>query len=113
MIASYPNRHFQLWEYTVSHGSLLVRSPRKPTIAKNIDIIFVGVEFISSPRHLKGVELMRASPSDVIKVSAEMGKELAADQVFILFSQGKRFPVVAAGYKIDENESDIFDSPFV
>lgn len=112
MIASYPARHFQLWEYKVSHGSLLVRSPRKPSIATNIDIIFAGVEFIGVPRHLKGVDFAKGSSNDVQLVEQLLGRDISPDQVFVLISEGKRFPIVAAGYKVDENEADIFDSPF-
>lgn len=112
MIATYPNRHFQLWEYKVSHGSLLLRSPRKPTIPTNIDIIFVGVEFISAPRHFNGVELTQGTPDDIKSVSGAVGREVQAEHVFVLMSEGSRFFVVAAAFKLDENECDIFESPF-
>ena len=51
------NRNFQLWEYHVSHGSLLIRSPKRGEDTKNIDIVFAGVEYMALPRHLKSVEL--------------------------------------------------------
>lgn len=35
MIVSYPDRRFQMWEHRVSHGSLLVRSPRGPEAERN------------------------------------------------------------------------------
>ena len=41
---SFSGRTFQLWEYRVSHGSLLIRSPKGEDVAMNIDIICVGVE---------------------------------------------------------------------
>jgi len=112
MIASYPTRHFQLWEYKVSHGSLLVRSPRKPTIQTNIDIIFVGVEFIGTPRHFNGIDLMQGTQDDVKSAGATLGREVQAEQVFVLISEGSRYFVVATACKLDENEGDIFDSPF-
>ncbi len=34
------NRIFQFWEYKVSHGSLLIRSPMKEEQQYNIDIKF-------------------------------------------------------------------------
>lgn len=113
MIASYPSRHFQIWEYKVSHGSLLVRSPRKIPSSKNIDIVFAGVEFIGLPRHLRGVEFDKGSADDIRSVKHFAGYDILPEQVFILISNGKRFPVVAAGFCVDENEADIFDSPFV
>ena len=35
MIADFPDRRFQLWEYRVSHGSLLIPSPKNPEAARN------------------------------------------------------------------------------
>jgi hypothetical protein len=45
----------------VSHGSLLVRSPKGPDATTNVDLIFVGVEYICCPRMLRGVELVEAT----------------------------------------------------
>ncbi len=112
MIASYQARHFQLWEYKVSHGSLLVRSPRRPTIPTNIDLFFVGVEFVMLPRHLEGVELMHGTLDDVKKIRTIIGHEVPAKHVFVFLSSGNRFHVVATTYKLDQNEGDIFGSPF-
>jgi hypothetical protein len=52
MSATYPDRRFQLWEYRVSHGSLLIRSPKGPDAEMNIDLVFSGVEFVACPRTL-------------------------------------------------------------
>lgn len=38
MIVSYPNRRFQIWEYRISHGFLLIRSPRNASVETNADI---------------------------------------------------------------------------
>jgi hypothetical protein len=46
MSVSYLSRRFQLWEYRVSHGSLLVRSPKGPDATTNVDLVFDGVEYI-------------------------------------------------------------------
>ena len=110
MIASYPDRHFQVWEFHVSHGCLLVRSPRKPSIATNIDIVFAGVEFMSLPRHLKGVDFAKATPVDIQWIVQALGRDIPPDQAFVLISEGTRHPVVASGYDVSENEADIFDS---
>lgn len=113
MIASFPDRRFQLWEYKVSHGSLLVRSPRGPEVEHNIDLMFAGVEYLSSPRHLRGLELDHGDQSDVDTAVAALGREAVPERVFVLTSEGRRHLVVAAGYRIREHRGDIFDSPFV
>jgi hypothetical protein len=111
MIASFPDRRFQLWEYSVSHGSLLVRSPRGPRIDTNIDLVFVGVAFISAPRHLRGLELDHGNDDDIDRVVAEVG-EIDGGHVFALRSAGRRHLVLAAACRVSENQGDIFDSPF-
>lgn len=113
MLASYPERRFQLWEYRVSHGSLLVRSPRGPKAALNVDIVFVGVEYVAAPRLMHGIHLLPGEPDDVARVTRETERELGAvDRVFVLSSAGHRHLVVAAGYRVEEHQRDIFDSPF-
>lgn len=112
MIGSFPGRRFQLWEYRVSHGSLLVRSPRSADAETNIDIIFVGVEFVSAPRHLRGVELDQGVRSDVEAAAVALGREVEPREVFTLTSEGRRHVVVAAGHQVKEHTGDIFDSPF-
>ena len=50
MKSSFENSEFQLWEFKVSHGSLLIRSPKGPETPKNIDLVQGGPgEFHSFP----------------------------------------------------------------
>jgi hypothetical protein len=118
MIASYPNRRFQLWEYTVSHGVLLVRSPISPlgpdgTIAtNNIDLFFVDVIFISAPRFMDGVTLEEGNAEDIKRAETLLNSSLYDSSVFVLNSGGCRHWVVAAYCKVDENEMDLFENYF-
>jgi hypothetical protein len=108
-----PNgRNFQLWEYQVSHSSLLLRSPRRGDQKYNIDIIFFGVEFISVPRHLEDFAIVEAGKEEIQFLGSLIGKSVDRDNVFVLEAAKARHLVVAAGMKVDENELDIFDSPF-
>jgi hypothetical protein len=113
MIASYPNRQFQFWEYTVSHGSLLVRSPKGLQWVVNIDVMFFGVQLVLLPRHLNGIEVREGSSSDVEIVSQMYGQGQRSGRVFVIVSEGRRYFVVAAGCTVAETTMDIFDSPFV
>lgn len=45
-------RHFQIWEYTVSHGQLLLRSNRDADHATRVDILFKDVTYLSLPPSL-------------------------------------------------------------
>jgi len=109
VIATYPDRRFQVWEYRVSHGSLLVRSPKGLHAEKNIDLVFVGVGYMALPRLMRGVSINRGTADDRSVVNEDIGDD---DQVFVLVSEGRRHLVVAAGCQVSENDGDIFDSPF-
>ena len=111
---SFVARTFQLWEYRVSHGSLLIRSPQTEDggFATNIDIVCTGVEYLALPRFIRGLQLLEARPDEVRDLETVLGKELLPASVRIFASMGQRFPVVAASLKVDENQKEIFESPF-
>jgi len=83
-----------------------------PGVTKNIDIICVGVEYVAAPRFLRNMQIAQPTVDEVCDLEEMLGKPLKPSAVRIFAASGKRFPVVAAGFKIDENENDIFDSPF-
>jgi hypothetical protein len=113
MTVAYLNRRFQVWEYRVSHGMLLIRSPKGLDAETNVDIVFSGTSYISCPRLIRGLELIPVKPEDVERVRA--GFELAAppSEVFVLLSEARRHLVIAASCRVSENMNDIFDIPFV
>lgn len=109
---SFLRRTFQLWEYRVSHGSLLIRSPKGVEGVKNVDIACTGVEYVAVPRFMRGLEIEEPTLAELSQLERIVARRLSASSVVVLASSGQRFVVVAAGYKIDESEMDIFDSPF-
>jgi hypothetical protein len=109
---SFAHRTFQLWEYLVSHGSLLVRSPQAEGVKTNVDIVCTGVEYIEVPRFLRGLEIKEPRPEELQRLGDVLGKPLLPSSICILASGAHRFAIVAASFKVDENENDIFDSPF-
>ena len=113
MSDSFPDRRFQLWEYRVSHGALLIRSPKGPDSETNIDLVFSGVEYVACSRMLRGVDLAPVTPEDVRRVGDAFGSVVAPDQVFVLLSAGVRHLVVASSCRVSENLDDIFDIPLI
>jgi hypothetical protein len=111
-------RAFQVWEYQVSLGQLLVRSPGSTATGDeaerrtNVDLTFFGVEYMALPRHLGDIEVSSSTKDEARELEALLGKPLSAEKLHILISKGRRFPVVAESLTISENEWDIFDSPF-
>lgn len=106
------SREFQLWEYRVSHGSLLIRSPAGPGIETSIDIICVGVEYLAAPRHLGKIAVSEATAAEVDRLEEILGKKLLRSNVWALQGSRQRFLVVAAALKVQEHRGSIFDSPF-
>lgn len=118
MKTTFTERAFQLWEYQVSHGQLLIRSPKAPATGTspefltNVDLVCLGVDYMAVPRQLRGLELAPPTSDELRHLEVLLGKAVAPDNVKILTSEGKRFPVVAASFSFSENDWDIFESPF-
>lgn len=111
MIASYPERRFTLWEYRVGHGSLLFRSPKTDGWPRNVDVIFVGVDYLAAPTVLNGLTVERGLDADLLALVGTPRK-VEPQQLFVLVSAGRRDSVVAAHCRATENDGDIFDSRF-
>lgn len=111
MIAVYSDREFKIWDYRVSHGSLLIRSPKGTGISRNVDLVFVGVDYMALPSRLHGAMLSFGTVEDRMTVTALIGDSYAG-QVYVLVSEECRHFVVAAACQVDENDKDIFDTLF-
>jgi hypothetical protein len=105
-------REFQLWEYHVSHGSLLIRSPAGPGFETSIDIICLGVEYLAAPRHLGEIIVSEATGAEIERLEEILFKKLLPSRVWALQGSRQRSLVVAVALKVQEHRGDIFDSPF-
>lgn len=111
------DRDFQVWEYQVGHGTLLVRSPkgpagpRSPERTTNVDIVFVAVEYLSLPSSMRGLTLEQPTRQDLEGLASQLGRTPDRADVCILQSQGRRFAVVGKLVAVRENDWDIYESP--
>jgi hypothetical protein len=111
-------REFQLWEYRVSHGSLLIRSPRRfpgrPGISDvNVDIICIGVVYVAAPRFLGEIAICSATEAELADLRERLpAPTMTVSSVWVLQSAVSRSLIVAAGLTVREYAGDIFDSPF-
>jgi hypothetical protein len=103
------DRYFQLWDYQVSHRWMLVRSPESPRIRHNVDVLFFGVQFMAIPTYFEGLELGKATPEDAASVRRLVG-EPDMPKLYYLSSSDGRYFVSALGFKVYENDLDIFES---
>ncbi len=111
-------RTFKVWEYQVSHGQLLIRSPKSPATGTepervtNLDVVCLGVKYMAVPRAMKGLELAGPTDEEVTGLASVLGGPVRPDEVRVLLSQGRRHVVVASSISVAENDWDIFESPF-
>jgi hypothetical protein len=78
----------------------------------NVDVLFDGVEYIGCPRMMRGLSVREGRVDDVLQVKASVGEIDLPERLFVLISEGASYYVVASGCRVEENQADIFDSPF-
>jgi len=105
-------RRFEFWFYRVSHGELLIRSPKDERHSTNIDYIFVDVTYVDLPRCLAEVELSETTDVDVQRAEERLGKTVEHRNVHVLVSNGRRYLVVASFMKVVASELGLFETPF-
>jgi hypothetical protein len=109
-------RNFQLWEYHVSHGTLLLRSPKGPNggpnATMNLDLLCYDTVYVELPRFLTGFEVVVATDEERARISKAGGPRLAKREIRVIASNGQRYAVVASKFVEQEHAKEIMDSPF-
>jgi hypothetical protein len=93
----------------VSHGQLLIRSPKSQTAAKNLDLIFRGVAFLTLPSVLRGIQITEPTRAEVEQYQGIVGPRCEPPAIHVLRSEDKRFWVAAASFEVRENDLEIFE----
>jgi hypothetical protein len=106
-------RSFELWDFTVSHGQLLIRSPRGSDEQHNTDIVFAGVKYSELPVNLGKVTLEEPTEDDFAHIRRRFPEEFdLPTKLFVLCgAKEMRYYVVAAYCKVSENDLEITESP--
>jgi hypothetical protein len=98
----------RLWDYTVSHAVALFRRPATLTVPENLDLIFIGVSYLAVPTTLDHPTISLGSAealADLAFSSIPRGSRL-----FVIRQSGQTHHVIAAGWSLEENRRDLFDS---
>lgn len=103
-------RDFRMWDFRVSHDQLLLRSPKTADNPRNLDVAFVGVEFVGLPTMLERLAIDDAQEADFRRADAALGVAVPRHRVFVIESGARRYIVVAAAMKVFENDLDLFES---
>lgn len=112
MINKLYNRRFQFWKYRVSHGELLIRSPKSYENDTNIDFMFFSVEYVELPRFFEKVTLVEPTDEDFEYIKSRMTRPMRNNKIFVLMTENKKYYVVGIHLKVSENNLEFFELPF-
>ncbi|RSO08043.1 hypothetical protein DMH15_41680 [Streptomyces sp. WAC 06725] len=86
MIFSEPDRLFKVWEYTVSHQTLLLRSDTDLSMRSlpRIEIYVGGVQTMFLHSMMRGLTVARADESEVAEISAKHGVSAEVGITYVL-----------------------------
>jgi hypothetical protein len=99
------SRVFKLWDYTVGHAQLLLRSPASADEPYNIDIVFLGVVQLDIPTRMQGLTMEEPEPLARAE-QAEPGWGVSHR----ITTGGREYVVVAAAFRIYKNQHDLTES---
>lgn len=99
------SRRFRVWDYGVSHGQLVLRSPGEEEGGPHLDLHFSGVEYLRLPTYLTGIRLVTAGAVELDEVAGALpAPRREGREIFVLSSEARRFVVVATELRIVETE---------
>lgn len=111
---SYPDREFKIWDYSVSHKQMVIRSLGVGEDSPNLDLHFRGVEFLRAPTIFAGLVLVEPTDEEVIEVRSVLTPRVcAAETVWVLESAGQRHIVVAADLEIAETDYPMMSTALI
>jgi hypothetical protein len=86
-LASYPNREFQLWAYTVGMRRLLFRNTKLELFATRVDIMFQNVKALRTSTSVRGLVIRSPTEDEHHLVETEIGHLSEHGQLFMLDSE--------------------------
>jgi hypothetical protein len=100
------DRRFQIWNYTVSHSSLLFRSTKSDGVPTRIDVLFKGVEEFHLPTSFTGLSITEASDADVRKLCSLRTSPTFAKDLKVFKVQGTDFLGYVAALIVISHEDE-------
>lgn len=101
---------FQTWEYTVSHGQLLLRSTKSDDTPTRIDVLFKNVDAMKIARNYSGLRVREATDVERDSLLDELALEDPTQSLWIVESTGFR-GFVAAGVMLVHEDDKEYDEP--
>jgi len=104
------DRSFRIWAYSVSHGSLILRSEMKfPDDEEpldtdyNIDFEIWGVTYINIPEKMNGITITVISP-EMLPDGFDPRLFRYREKIFEIQSENRKYMIIAAGLLIGTNQ---------
>ena len=102
-------RRFQVWNYTVGHGQLLLRSTKSSEFPTRIDILFKNVTAIHLPTTFDGVTIAEASDEERNRLKIHKNE---SEKLFIVRGDAFEGYVIAGTVAHHEDEGEHSDPGF-
>lgn len=99
--------YFKIWEYTVSHSSLLIRYS-DPESDRVIDVAFGSVDYIQIPNGFRGLEITEATEEEKVYFYSFIRKApsgLPYNKVYVLITESKRYFIIASFCNVYDHQS--------
>ncbi|WP_329410825.1 hypothetical protein OG802_14695 [Streptomyces sp. NBC_00704] len=89
------DRYFKVWQYTVGHRRLLLRSSRDRPPETRIDVHFGNVDLMLVRPGYQGLVIRRADDGECERVALDHGLEVRPGRLYLLGRDLKSFVVSA------------------
>ena len=105
------DRVFRIWDWSVSHCRLLIRSPRSEhnEQEQNIDLAFYGVFYMELRESMNGLTIASPNAEDEAYLRTKTTPD-AHSQYYVIESSGMKCFVGAVQLEITENDLPIMQS---
>jgi len=103
-------RRFQVWEYKVSHGQLLLRSVKGDGLPTRVDVLFKSVAAVHLPTAFDGLSVSETSEGEDTNLHLLPGlQQKHGKKTFIV--RGSQFTgyVIAGAFAFHEDELEYYD----
>ena len=113
IIAFFPDRIFQIWEYQVTHASMLIRSPKRKDDLENIDLIFSGVDYLNTSSIFRGLRVSRVDKERLSAIDNVPSRAFStSSELYLLETENSHHFISAVWCRLDQNTESMWYSPF-
>ncbi len=104
-------RYFTIWEYTVSHGQLLLRSDKRKGYKNNIDIVFGATNYVQLFSALSGLTIRMVDKKMMTNYDS-LNRHLNHENnnLFEIESQNEKYYIAASFVKVYENDLEFYET---